>query len=103
MRYITLILITTLLTACASTDAIKVVERDRLIPVELDTRLFSRCEIPSPPDRVHYMSVDISDRETILTRYSIVLMESLKLCNLQIETIKKAHDAAIERIKKGAA
>lgn len=91
-----------LLSACGTKEVIRVVEKQVMVPVELDPRLFRDCPMPTPPDQTYYMSLNISERETVLALYSKDLMLALDRCGMQIGQIKRAHDAAIKKIREAA-
>ena len=95
-----LIILTSLLIAGCGNVQIKVVEKQVLVPIELDQRLFRKCVVPPPPTREHYLSLDISQRETALSLYSKDLMLILDRCGMQIDEIKKVHDAYLIRIRE---
>lgn len=95
-----IILLLVFLTGCSSVPATQVVERTRNVPIELDERLFTITPVPAPPDVAYYMSVPIDVRESLLTEYIIELSKGYDSCNIQLYRLKKAHDAAIDNIRK---
>jgi hypothetical protein len=91
------------LTACAGTRSdVRVVEKIRNVPVELDARLLEPCVIPTPPEKDYYMSLNVSERETVLAKYSASLMKSLSKCGKQIDEIKEVQEKAIKKLKEGS-
>jgi hypothetical protein len=51
--------------------------------------LLKPCPINTPPSQQDYMAEDLPGRENLLSNYVISLLNNLKVCNNQIESISK--------------
>jgi hypothetical protein len=102
---LTVVMFIMLVVLCGCGTSIKptVVEKERVIAVEIPSEFLTPCPIKPPPQIDLYLKATSLERESLLKEYAVNLQTSLGVCNNQLQTIMdfqiKQKSLLIERSK----
>lgn len=88
------LLLCSLTLGCTSTPKIQVVEKYEQVIIKTPSDLLEPVTLPEPPAKDTYILAKCSSKETMLTDYSISLLDGLDKCNTRIKAIKTFQDKA---------
>lgn len=72
---------------CANGPKLNNIEvvKTKLVYVTMPDNILTPCVPDRPIDKESYLNLKLAQRESYLTDYSISLLSTIKLCNLQLE------------------
>lgn len=89
MRYLTIILAIILLSGCSAFKAKPLEVNDVKIQyITIPEYLLIPCTPDRPITKEEYLKLEIFERETYLSNYSIGLLKVIKNCNIQLDEIR---------------
>lgn len=89
-----------ILVGCGPKIVKETVTEYETIVVEIPKEYFKPVLTPPPHfSEEEYMRMDIIQRETALTTYSINLMKTIKECNIQIGSMYNYYQSSLNKIK----
>lgn len=86
-KLFTLIFLSFILLGCASGPKLNNVEvvQTKTVYVTIPDNILIPCLPEKPMDKDSYLKLTVPKRESYLTDYSISLLSTIKICNLQLE------------------
>ena len=104
------IFLVSLLSACVTTE-VRLVQSQKYVVVEVETKYLQDCQVEPPPMREAYLNAGHDEREDMLTRTLLTQYQNTKLCTAdkkslrvliakQKEDVEAFNAAEDERIKK---
>lgn len=92
MRYIAILLLVALVTACANTQTKEIIKEQEFVVLKPPKALLEPVPLPDPPEREIYMLAYPQRKVTILTDYLLNVMFTVDRCNNNIRGIKEYQD-----------
>lgn len=84
------------LTGCATTPETRTVTEYKIKPIAVSEALLLPCSTTPPPSVDDYLYLDVTDREDLLTNYTISLIKDVELCNNRLRLIKSIQDKQLQ-------
>jgi hypothetical protein len=85
-KLILLILLPLVLTGCPKDTIIVKEYVDK--PIYVPSKFTEACGVTHPPSKEEFMKANLLVRQTMLTRYITNLLRDIKLCDVQLESIR---------------
>lgn len=73
---------------CACKPTVETVTKTVFKPIAIADVMLLPCPVTTPPSKDQYMESSFTEREELLTKYTVLLLEDLNKCNTQINNIK---------------
>lgn len=93
IKLLILLPILLVLQACGTTSTVVKVDSAKTVYTGIPARLLEPCLPKSPISKISYMAMLPHEREQYMADYSITLLGVVKLCNNQLEGIRKIDQA----------
>jgi len=91
MRALFIVLTVLFLSGCLS-NPVKVVTVTEYKAVTIPDSLLQKCDVSTPPNSAKYVASNAVGKESLLTDYSINLLNDLQVCNKKFENIRLYQD-----------
>ena len=88
MRWFGLILVMVLLTGCATTETVLLVQSQKYVLVDIDPKYLRDCDVEPPPDKASYLAAGHDEREGMMTTTLLVQYQNTKACTADKRAIK---------------
>ena len=87
------ILITVVLSACATVPCDPIIKTKTVVWIP-DNEALATTAIPTPPDKAQYRSLSLEQREVVLSRYIVDLLQALSNANERMSILAYSLDKA---------
>lgn len=77
-----------------------IVTKQELVPLSIPEYMTRPCDVPAPPNKDKYLAASFSDRETMLTDYTVDILSKLSECNAKLEGIRQYTDKQEQILKQ---
>lgn len=82
-----------ILTGCSSNPISTVnLKEKEVVKISIPEELLTPCKPEKPLDKDSYLKLNILERESYLTDYSISLLKELKICDSKIQSIRNLNN-----------